>query len=63
MNTYNVHIYREMRLYFPGIRADSHEAAARIAADKCTEEANFIEDCQGENLIALVDVQGDAEYL
>ena len=51
-----------MRLYFPGIRADSHEAAARIAADTCTDEAAY-EDCQGENLTALVDVQGDAEYL
>jgi hypothetical protein len=63
MQTYNVHIYREMRLYFPGIQAESHEAASRIAADKCTDEADYVEDCQGENLSALVDVEGDAEYL
>jgi hypothetical protein len=63
MTIYNVHIYREMRLYFPGIQAESHEAAARIAAEKCTDEADDVEDCQGENLTALVDVQGDGEYL
>jgi len=62
MNIYNVHIYREMRLYFPRIHAESHEAAARIAAEKCTDEADDVEDCQGETLTALVDVQGDVEY-
>jgi hypothetical protein len=62
MPIYNVHIYREMRLYFPGIHAESHEAAARIAADTCTDEADDVEDCQGETLTALVDVQGDEEY-
>ena len=44
MKTYNVHIYREMRLYFPGVDAESHETAARIAAEKCTDEAEYVED-------------------
>ena len=62
MKTYNVHIYREMRLYYPGIEAESHEAAAYIAVAKCSDEAETLEDCEGENLAALVDVEGDAEY-
>ena len=32
MTTYNVHIYRELRLAFEGITAESHEEAAAIAA-------------------------------
>jgi hypothetical protein len=62
MKTYNVHIYREMRLSYPGIEAESHEAAAQIAVDKCSNEAETLEDCEGEDLAALVDVEGDAEY-
>ena len=63
MKTYNVHLYREMRLYFPGVEAESPEAATRIAAEKSTDEADYVEDCEGETLSALVDVAGDAEYL
>src|SRR5207244_6904068 len=59
MTLYNVHIYREMRLYFPGIEAQSPHEAARIAADKPTDEAALIEDCEGQTLAALVDVAGD----
>lgn len=59
---YNVHIYREMRLTFPGIEAPSLEAAARLAADKPTLEAESIDDCEGDTLTALVDVVGDPEY-
>src|SRR4051794_31531924 len=59
MTTYNVHIYREMRLVFGGIRAESHEAAATIARDKPTEHADDIADCDGETFYACVDVQGD----
>jgi hypothetical protein len=33
MKTYNVHIYREMRLFFPGIIASTAEEAARLAAE------------------------------
>jgi hypothetical protein len=61
-NTYNVHIYREMRLVFGGIEADTPEAAATIARDKPTEEADSIDDCEGETLSALVDLAGDEEY-
>lgn len=62
MTTYNIHIYREMRLVFGGIEAGTHEAAASIARDKPTAEADSIDDCEGENLAALVDVAGDEEY-
>jgi hypothetical protein len=60
---YNVHLYREMRLYYPGIKAASHEEAARIAADRSSADADMVEDCDGENLAALIDVDGDTEYL
>jgi hypothetical protein len=33
MQTYNVHIYREMRLFFPGTVASTAEEAARLAAE------------------------------
>jgi hypothetical protein len=62
MTLYNVHIFREMRLFYPGIDASSHEEAASIAADKLTEEAEYTEDCDGQNLAALVDLAGDAEF-
>ena len=39
MTSYNVHIYRKMRLVFGGIEADSPEAAAAIARDKLTSDA------------------------
>jgi len=59
---YTVHLYREMRLLFEGIEADSHEAAASIARDKPTGDADKVEDCEGEDLAALVDVAGDEDY-
>jgi hypothetical protein len=59
---YHVHIYREMRLYFPGIEADSPEHAARIAREKPTHDAEYTEDCDGQNLSALVDVAGDSVF-
>ena len=59
---YNVHLCQEMRLYFPGIEASSHQEAAQIAAEKLTDEAETIEDCEGTNLAALVDVHGDDQY-
>jgi len=62
MTLYNVHLYREMRLYFPRVEADTPEEAARIAADKLTEEAEYTEDCDGENLAALVDGAGDDQF-
>ena len=62
MTLYNVHIYREMRLVYGGIEADSHEAAAAIARDKPTDQADSIDDCEGETIAALVDVADDEEY-
>jgi len=62
MTHYNVHIYREMRLVFGGIEADSPEAAAAIARDKLTSDADSIDDCDGETFAALIDVAGDEEY-
>jgi hypothetical protein len=61
MTLYNVHIYREMRVFFPGIEAPTSDESARIAADKPTADAEYTEDCDGENLAALVDVVGDHE--
>lgn len=62
MTLYNVHIYREMRVFFPSIEAVTPEEAARVASDMLTEDAEYTEDCQGENLAALVDVVGDDEF-
>lgn len=63
MPKFNVHLYREMRLYYPDIEAASPEAATKIADDKRPEDAALIEDCDSATLSALVDLQGDAEYL
>jgi hypothetical protein len=62
MPTYNVHLYREMRLFFPGIEAESPEQAARLAGDKDFDDANDFSDCDGENLAALVDLVGDEDF-
>jgi hypothetical protein len=61
-NIYNVHIYREMKLRFDGIKAATLEAAAAVARDKPTDEADDIDDCEGKTLAALVDLVGDEEY-
>ena len=58
MKTYNVHIYREMRLFFPGIVARTAEEAATLAAEMPSGAAEALEDCDGENLAALVGVVG-----
>jgi hypothetical protein len=62
MTFYNVHIYREMRLLFERIEADTPEAAAAIARDRLTEDADDLEDCDGDTFAALVDVVGDDQY-
>jgi hypothetical protein len=62
MTTYIVHIYREMRLSFTDIEADTPAAAAVIARGKPTGDADDIDDCDGEDLSALVDLAGDEEY-
>jgi hypothetical protein len=59
---FNVHVYREMRLYFPDIQAATTEEAAGIAIDLPTEEASLIEDCEGRTFAALVDLVGDSDY-
>jgi hypothetical protein len=52
-----------MRLAFGGIEAASPEAAAAIARDKPTDQADSIDDeCDGETLAALVDVAGDEAH-
>jgi hypothetical protein len=62
MTKYNVHLYREMRLEYVGIEAETPEAAALIARDRATDDADNVEDCEGENLAALIDIVGDEEY-
>jgi hypothetical protein len=62
MTKYNIHIYREMKLRFDCIEADTPEAAASIAGDKPTRDADDVDDCEGESFSALVDVAGDEGY-
>jgi hypothetical protein len=62
MTLYNVHIYREIRLFFEGIEADTPQAAATIARDGLTSDADEIDDCEGTTLSALVDEVGDSKY-
>jgi hypothetical protein len=62
MTIFNVHVYREMRLVFEGIEAETHEGAASIARHKPTGDADDIAECEGQNLAALVDVVGDQDF-
>ena len=62
MTRYNVHIYREMRLFFPGIEAGSVDEAVGLAAGKSSHDAELIDDCEGETLAALVDVVGNKTF-
>ena len=62
MTLCNVHIYREMRLFLPRIEGTPPEEAARIAADRPTADAEYADDCDGENLAALIDLVGDEEF-
>jgi hypothetical protein len=62
MTKYIVHLYREMRLCYTDIEADTPEAAAEIAGSKPTDDADNIDDCEGQNLAALIDVAGDEDY-
>ena len=56
MPLYNVHLYREMKLYFPKIDADSPETAAEFARQQPTHNAQSIDECDGNDTAALVDV-------
>jgi hypothetical protein len=62
MPTFNAYLFREMRLYFTGIEAESKAEAARIASEKNTSAAEEVEDCDGANLAVLVDVVGDEKF-
>jgi hypothetical protein len=62
MTRYNVHIYREMKLRFDRIEAPTPEAAANIARDKPSEDADDIAPCDGETFSALVDVVGEEDF-
>jgi hypothetical protein len=62
MTKYIVNLYREMRLSYTDIEADTPYAAAAIAGGRLTADADNIEDCEGENLAALVDVAGDEDF-
>ncbi len=62
MTLYNVHIYRELRLRFDGVEAETPEEAARLARDRGKEDAAFVDECDGETFAALVDVAGDEDY-
>ena len=59
MTTYTVHLYREMRLVFPGIEAETPDEAARLASARGTYEADHIEDCAGFDYSARVGRDGD----
>jgi hypothetical protein len=62
MTRYNVHIYREMKLCFLDIEADSPEQAAATCREFPDEAAcGPAVDCDGETFAALVDVQGDSD--
>lgn len=62
MTLYNVHLYREMRLFFPAIEAETPDEAARIAQAKPTSEADYTEDCDGETYSALIAAAGDDNF-
>ena len=59
---YNVHIYREMRLVFEGIKASTPTAAAELARELPTCDAVEIDDCEGANFAAVVDNAGDEHH-
>ena len=56
MKTYNVHIYREMCLFFPGIVARTAEETTTFATEKPSGMAEALEDCDGDNPAALAGV-------
>lgn len=62
MTKFTVHLFREMRLTYPGIEAASADAAAAIARSRTPDDAEAIEDCNGDDLAAIVDIEGDSSY-
>jgi hypothetical protein len=61
MPKYRVHLYREMRIVFDDIEADSAQAAAELASEKHFDDRDGFSDCEGVNLAALVDQEGDPD--
>jgi hypothetical protein len=59
MTLYNVHLYREVRLFFQGIEANTAEEAAAKAAHLDTADADFIASCNRANLAAHVALAGE----
>lgn len=62
MPKYHVHVYREMKLRFDEIDACSAREAAEKVCDRPLNEADDIDDCDGETFSALVDLVDDEEY-
>ncbi|WP_422929698.1 hypothetical protein [Singulisphaera sp. PoT] len=62
MTLYHVHLYREMRITFEGIEAETPQSAAAIARRMSAGEAVAIEECGGENLAALIGEAGDDAF-
>ncbi len=62
MTLFNVHIYREMRLFFSNIDATTPQEAAAKARDLDTADADDITSCDGQTIAALIDVVGDDEF-
>lgn len=62
MTKYIVHLYREMRLTYADIEADTPQAAAAITRDKPTGDADDVNECDGETSAAHVDMAGDEDY-
>jgi hypothetical protein len=62
MSLYTVHIYREMRLRFDEIEADTPEAAADMASKRFLNDADHFDDCDGHTFAALVDEEYDHDY-
>ena len=58
MTTYTVHLYREMHLVFRDIEAQTPEEAARLTANRSTNDAEFCDDCEGLSYSAHVEPEG-----
>ena len=59
MTTYDVHIYREMRIRYRDIEADTPEAAAEACRDRPSGAGCDPVDCDGQTFAAVVDIAGD----
>ena len=59
MTTYDVHIYREMRILYRNIEADTPEAAAEACRDLPSRQGFDPVDCDGQTFAAVVDIAGD----